>query len=232
MSVGRSYSSRPAGSDSDIGVVIVGDIRLYREGLEVVLGAHGGIEVLGTAGGWSEAAELLRQHRPAVALVDMEMSRGHAIVRDLAHSFPEVHFVGLTVSDGDESVLDCAEAGVAGYVRRDGSIEDLVRAVEGVVRGEFLCSPRVVTMLARRLAALSSVETAGAGVERLTERELEILRCMAAGKGNKAIARELSIAISTVKNHAHNLFEKMGVHSRAEAVERYRRGAYPVASGR
>lgn len=210
---------------SDIGVVVVSEVRLYREGLEAVLGSEEGLRTLGTAGGRLETTELLRMHRPAVALVDMDTSHSHALVRDLARSFPEVRFIGLAVPDRDDSVLSCAEAGVAGYVRRDGSIADLVHAIQAVVRGEFLCPPRLVSVLARRLASLSSAEGASPSVERLTDREHEILRCMAEGKDNKAIARELSIAVSTVKNHAHNLFEKMGVHSRTEAVEQYRRGS-------
>jgi two-component system, NarL family, nitrate/nitrite response regulator NarL len=137
-------------------------------------------------------------------------------VRTLAAQVPQVRVVALGVPETDGHVLACIEAGVAGYVPRDGSLETLVATLMGVDRGEVLCSPRIIGSLFRRVAELAAQPQPP--LERLTVRELEILELIDQGLTNKEIARRLCIELSTVKNHVHNILEKLQVRRRADAA--------------
>jgi two-component system nitrate/nitrite response regulator NarL len=211
----------PASAKSSVGrngrmrITIISNIRLYREGLAEVLGRHG-VEVVGTAGSGPDGVDCVRAAMPDVALLDIAMLDGSAMVRALADSAPGVRVVALGVPETDGPVLACAEAGAAGYVPRDGSLEDLVDTLRRVVHGEVLCSPKIVGSLFRRVAELAAHPSSEVG--RLTERELEVLELVAQGLSNKEIARRLTIELSTVKNHVHNLLKKLRVRRRAEAA--------------
>jgi two-component system, NarL family, nitrate/nitrite response regulator NarL len=145
------------------------------------------------------------------------------LVRRIRHATPEVKVVALAVPDDESSVVACAEAGVAGYVTRDQSIEDVVAVVESVAHGELIASPRVAATLLRRVTALAADRGASAlPGARLTPRELEIVALIEKRRSNKQIARELCIEVNTVKNHVHSILKKLHVDRRADAVERVR----------
>jgi DNA-binding NarL/FixJ family response regulator len=112
----------------------------------------------------------------------------------------------------------CAAAGVSGYVLHDEPHEELMKAVLAVARGEIWCPPRVAAVLMRRMGPHGSTPDMPLGTARLTVREREILALIDGGLSNKEIARKLSIEVRTVKNHVHNLLEKLRVHRRGEAV--------------
>src|SRR5262249_17905319 len=129
--------------------------------------------------------------------------------------------VAFAVDEIESTVLPCIEAGVAGYVPCEGSIEDLAAMVETVIRGESACSPRITAALFRRLASMASTPPPSPGCgAALTSRERQILSFIRSGLSNKEIAQKLSVEVSTVKNHVHNLLAKMGVTTRAEAAAR------------
>jgi DNA-binding NarL/FixJ family response regulator len=153
---------------------------------------------------------------PDIALLDIAMPDGTLTVRALADSAPGVRVVALGVPENDGPVLACAEAGVAGFVPRDGSLEDLVETLKRVVRGEVLCSPRIIGSLFRRVAELAAHPLPPVG--RLTQRELEILGLIDQKLSNKEIARRLTIELSTVKNHVHSILKKLQVRRRADAA--------------
>jgi DNA-binding NarL/FixJ family response regulator len=202
-------------------VLIVADIRLYREGLAHILGNEPRLTVVGTAADLPAALHLVAERSPEVALVDMVMPQSLAAVRGIATTAPRVKIVALGVRESEQDVIACAEAGVAGYVARAASVEDLVTALEGVGRGELLCSPRTAATLWRRVAALATGATgAGEPQNALTPREREIASLLEAGLANKDIAVRLGIEVATVTNHVHNLLEKLQVHRRAQAVAR------------
>jgi two-component system, NarL family, nitrate/nitrite response regulator NarL len=205
-----------------IRVAIVADTRLYREGLAQVLNRDSRLSVVATAARQEDALAALPQLEADVILVDMAMPDGRSVVRVILERAPLGRVIALGVVEDDDDVLGCVEAGVAGYVPREASIDDLVTVIESVARGEAICSPRVAGSLLRRVAALA----AGRGGElpraHLTTREREIIRLIDQGLSNKEIASDLGIEVATVKNHVHNILEKLQVHRRGEAAARVR----------
>ena len=180
------------------------------------------IEVVATAAGADEAVRMLREQQPDIVLLDVAIPENAWLVRGLVAAVPGTRVVALAVPEAEQDVLRWAEAGVAGYVTREASVEDVVAAVQAVARGEVLCSPRMVATLFQRIATLA-LERSPASIEaRLTNRELEILDLIDQGLSNKEIARRLTIEISTVKNHVHNILDKLNVSRRAEAAARVR----------
>jgi DNA-binding NarL/FixJ family response regulator len=128
--------------------------------------------------------------------------------------------VALAIHEEDAEVIACAEVGVAGYVPRDGSVQDAVDVILAVARGEARCSPRIVGSLLRRIAALAAERQGNghAAPPGLTAREAEILTLLQQGLPNKTISRRLGIELATVKNHVHSIFGKLGLRRRAEAA--------------
>jgi two-component system nitrate/nitrite response regulator NarL len=202
-------------------VLVVASVRLYREGLAAVLGRDERLRIVGAVAGHDEALEAARQLSPDVAVLDPGGEDGRDTVRGLAAAEPAVPVVALAISETDADVVAWAEAGVAGYVSRDGSLDDLARAVISAAKGELACTPRTAAALLRRVRAAGS-GTHDEHVPALTARELEIGRLLERGLSNKEIARQLHIELPTVKNHVHRILEKFGVHRRAEAAARFR----------
>jgi DNA-binding NarL/FixJ family response regulator len=128
---------------------------------------------------------------------------------------PAAKVVAFGVDDNEQDIITCAEIGVAGYVCREASTDELVEHVRSAIRDEVICSPRIAASLFRRLASLAGRTASDDG---LTIREGQVLSLIRAGLANKQIAAELSIAEATVKNHVHNLLEKLHVKRRAQAA--------------
>src|SRR6266699_2074321 len=215
-----------------IRVLIVGDVRLYREGLAQILDRNPRIQASGTAATRGAAVASARDMRPDIVLLDMAMPESGETVQDLAEVDSGLKVVAIGLAEAEGSVLSCAEMGVAGYVPREGSLEDLVAAVESVGRGELLCSPRIAGTLLRRLASLALERGTESESAKLTRREKEVMGLIDRGLSNKDIARELGIELATVKNHVHNILEKLQVHRRGEAAARVRGIATRRVSGR
>ena len=205
-----------------IKLLIVADIRLYREGLAGVLDRQDQFRVAGTAADAEGALTELRGSQPDVVLVDMAMPDGLETARAIIDLAPAVKVVALSVAETEQDVVACAEAGIAGYVPRQGSLPDLIAALESAARGEALCSPRMAASLLRRVAALAASQPKGLAHAHLTAREHEILGLLDGGLANKEIAQRLGIEVATVKNHVHNILEKLHVHRRGEAAARAR----------
>jgi DNA-binding NarL/FixJ family response regulator len=129
--------------------------------------------------------------------------------------------------ENEEEILACAEAGVAGFVPRDASVEGLKSVLQAATEGHVLCSPRVTAVIVRRVAGLANSRFPDAGQFSLTRRESEIVGLIDAGLSNKEIAAQLNIETATVKNHVHSLLEKLRVRRRAEAAAIVRIGRLP-----
>jgi two-component system nitrate/nitrite response regulator NarL len=201
-------------------VFIVTDVRLYREGLSALLGRMAHIAVVGAAGSAAEGVARVRDLQPDVVLLDSRAGGNAGAARDLLDSAPRARVVALATPESEEDIIALAEAGVLGYVTRDESLVDLVTTIESVARGEMACSPWMATVLVRRVQALAAERPRP--TQRLTAREAEILELIAQGLSNKEIAARLYIEVTTVKNHVHNILEKLGVSRREEAVARSR----------
>jgi two-component system nitrate/nitrite response regulator NarL len=207
-------------TDATIRIFIVADIRLYREGLARVLGAAPTLEVVGTA---ERAEEATRFGRPAPDIVVLDIATPGAFEAIRAINVLErpPRIVAVAVPDVEDDVLACAEAGIAGYVTRADSIATTIDVIESVARGELLTTPRFAAALLRRVSSLAAASPPAASA-RLTPREREIAELIGHGFSNKLIAQRLCIELPTVKNHVHNILEKLQVSRRADAALRFR----------
>ena len=216
-----------AGTTGGVRVVIVDDHGLFRTGLRSLLEEQG-IRVVGEAGDGAEALELVRELTPEVVLMDLNMPgmTGVEATQRIAHVAPLTRVVVLTISDDDADVMDAILAGACGYLLKDSSIHDLVRGIHAAAVGESLISPQIAAKVLQRLRAASTVPQAAETVRtELSERELDVLRLIANGKDNAAIARALHISPKTVKNHISNILVKLQIENRIQAA------VYAVRSG-
>jgi DNA-binding NarL/FixJ family response regulator len=136
----------------------------------------------------------------------------------LAARAVRIPLVVIGIADSDSDVLDCVERGAAGFVTRDASIEELAGAIRRAANGELVCSPRTAGSLVRRLSALAAELRPVPASVHLTRREREVAALMREDLSNKEIATRLRIEVATVKNHVHNVLDKLRVHRRAEAA--------------
>ncbi len=173
--------------------------------------------MVGEAKNGLESVDRARELQPDVILMDLRMPEldGVEAMRRIRAEDPEVKFIVLTTFDTDEYIFDAIEAGAKGYLLKDASREDLFEAVRAVHRGESLIQPGVAARVLDRFAQLAHQ---GAAPDALSERESGVLRLMAQGAANKEIAASLSISESTVKTHVTNIFQKLEVTNRTEAV--------------
>jgi DNA-binding NarL/FixJ family response regulator len=197
---------------------LVSDVRLYREGVESALRRRDAIEVTGAAANFSDAIDRIPSIDPDVVIIDVAMRDSLAGIRALAVASPRSKIVAFAVDEQASDVPSFAEAGIAGYVPADASIDDLAATIESVTRDEAPCSPRVGGALFKRVAALAASATPVVYASALSQREHEILALIRHGLSNKDIARTLTIEVATVKNHVHSLLTKLNVSTRAEAA--------------
>ena len=214
-----------AGLDRQPHIIIVSDTRLYREGLALSLARVDRVVVVGVADTVASALTCIEDKNPEVAVLDFAMRDALALPHAIAAARMQVKIVAFSVADMEDEICECAEAGIAGYVARNGSKEDLIAAVENAVRGEVLCSPRVAASLFRRLAAHVQTTKQQPPEAALTSRELDIIALIDRGLSNKEIARQLRISLPTVKNHVHNILEKLQVRRRGAAAALLREAA-------
>ncbi|MFZ5622935.1 MAG: LuxR C-terminal-related transcriptional regulator [Gemmatimonadota bacterium] len=203
---------------------LITDIRLYREGLASLLARRPGLVVVGTAASGAEGVQGVSASRPDVVLVDGALANARSLVEQLNALADPPKVVALAVGDNEGDVIASAEAGIAGFVPRDGSVDDLAKAIDTAYRGEFVCTPKLAGTLLRRLRTLAQRSWRSVALPPLTARELEIGRLINRGLSNKEIARDLGIEVATVKNHVHHLLEKLKVRRRAEAAAALREG--------
>jgi two-component system nitrate/nitrite response regulator NarL len=207
-------------------VFIVSDVRLLCDGLVLSLSQQPSVTVVGSAE-LARASAGIAELRPDVVLLDVGSPGGLGMPVMLRQVLPDLKVVAIAVADVEQEVLACAEAGVSGFVSRNGSIQDLVRAVHCAVREELVCSPRIAALLFNRVAGIGPKALADRDHERLTRREYEIVAYITEGLSNKAIARQLRIQSATVKNHIHSILGKLRVRRRGEVAARMRSAALP-----
>lgn len=204
-------------------LLIGASIRLYLEGLAYSLRRFSELEVVGLASTRHDLLARLGDARPDVVLLDRTMPDSLALIAEVRGTHPDVQVVALGVEEDAPDVLACAEAGATAYVARDASIEDLVTTIARARDDQLVCSPRMTSALFRRLATLAAARVDDTVAVQLTGRELQVARLLDDGLSNKEIAARLGIGVATVKNHVHNLLEKLSVRRRGEAARAARR---------
>jgi two-component system, NarL family, nitrate/nitrite response regulator NarL len=200
-----------------IEVFLLVAVRLYRDGIAAALRRDPRFRIVGSAASLGSAQLEGLAASPDVVLVDLDLAEGVNVVRALHGEWPTTRIVALAVREADEDIISWAEAGVSGLVSRDATLAELLDAVAGAMTDEVPCRPAVAAALLRRVASLRR-EGAAADGRALTRRELEIVSLISDGRSNKEIARSLQIELATVKNHVHNILEKLGVARRTEAA--------------
>lgn len=229
---GDSSPLSAAGSERPpVRVLLIADIRLYREGLSEILQRVAGMAVVAVAADRPTAVRAAKGLRPDVIVVDTAMIAAPDALRELA-AVSSAPLVALDVPVTGSAMVEYAEAGVVGYVSREGSVEDVVRTIRTAHGGDIACEPALAAMLVRAVGSAAAPQpptpASPAPFASLTAREQEIARLIAfEGLSNKEIAERLIIELPTVKNHVHNVLVKLGVRRRSQAAARLR-GADPV----
>ncbi len=202
-------------------ILIADDHRLFLEGLEALLSSLEGMSVVGRATNGEEAVARAAELQPDVILMDISMPElsGLEATRRILQRSPHVAVLMVTMFDDDESVFAAMRSGARGYLLKGADKDELERAVTAASRGEALFSPKVAARLMHFFAAPRPDLPVNAFPD-LTEREREVLGLIAAGRGNAEIARKLDISSKTVRNHVSNIFSKLQVVGRAEAIAR------------
>jgi DNA-binding NarL/FixJ family response regulator len=207
------------GEAEPIRVIVVDDHDLLRQGLRDLLTEHG-LRVVGEAENGEDAVRLVAHVAPDVVVMDLNMPRmsGVEATRRLAEVAPNSRVLVLTVSEDDDTVAQAIEAGATGYLLKDASGEDIAAGVRAAADGEALISPSIASRLLERLRPAGDEAGGPAGGAQLTDREVEVLRLLAAGRENADIAQELFISPRTVKNHISSILAKLHVDNRIQAA--------------
>jgi two-component system NarL family response regulator len=212
----------PGGPGEALRVLLVDDEPLFRRGLQLVLRAVTGVEVVGEAADGEEALEKVRELVPDVVIMEVRMPvmNGIEAARRIRSEVPSTRILMLTTSDDEGDLFEAVKAGANGYLLKEVTIQEVAEAIRAVGRGHSLISPSMASKLLDEFTTLA--QRAEGGLEltpaALTGREVEILRLVARGLSNRYIAADMTISENTVKNHVRNILEKLHLHDRMEAV--------------
>jgi two-component system, NarL family, nitrate/nitrite response regulator NarL len=211
-----------SGSSPTTRVMVLADVRLYREGLTSLLAGEPRLTVVAAEPVNESSLLRVRDERADVVLLEAATACETRVIEELARLAPAAKVIAYAVLDEDRQAVRCAEAGAAAFVTGEATAEQLVDAILGVARGEANCSPRMAALLIARLRTLAQ-RIAPAGPQAgLTSRERGIVELIDEGLSNKQIAARLGIEVCTVKNHVHHVLEKLGVTRRSQAAARLR----------
>ncbi|BDI23417.1 response regulator transcription factor [Herbiconiux sp. L3-i23] len=211
-------------SDDVIRLVLVDDHPVYREGLSALLSSTDGVDVVATAGDGNEALDVVAAQQPDVVVMDVQMPRldGIAATREIVSVNPHIGVVVLTMSEDDETVFSAMRAGARGYLLKGAGQDEILRAIRSVASGEAVFGAAIARRVAEYFAAPPTSQKVAEIFPQLTAREREILDLLAAGRSNPQIAQTLYLSPKTVRNNVSNIFAKLQVADRAEAIIRAR----------
>ena len=201
-------------------VLLADDHPLLRHSIRSVLEKEPDLQVIGEASDGEEAVTLAKELQPDVVLMDIGMPKldGLEATRQIKAAHPNIAILVLTIHSDEQHIIGILQAGAAGYLTKSVFGEEVVQAVRGVVAGEMVLSPSIGQQLLKQAARYPTEPVYLEAGEKLTTRELEIIKLAARGMSNKSIAAELGLTLRTVKGHLANVFSKLNVGSRTEAV--------------
>ena len=199
-------------------VLIVDDHAVVREGLRTYLGALAGFEVVGEAANGAEALQAAKKLKPQVVLMDLVMPvmDGIEATRALRETLPDLKVIVLTSFADDDKLFPALKAGAAAYLLKDVGPKELAEAILAAARGETRLHPEVSRRLVAGIAG--GAATGERPEDQLTEREMQVLKCLAQGRSNKEIGAELFISEKTVKSHVGSILDKLGCADRTQAA--------------
>lgn len=208
-------------SEEPITVLLADDHPMFRDGLKVAFAAITGVEVTAEASTGVEAVQLAAHHQPDVVIMDVNMPglNGIEATRRIVTESPHIGVLVLTMFDEDENVFRAMRAGARGYLLKGAGQADIVRAVHAVARGEAIFGAALAQRLIGYFSASRGAAVPFAG---LTDREREVLQLLAQGRTNAQIAQALCLSTKTIRNHMSNVFAKLQVSDRAQAIIRAR----------
>ena len=210
-----------------IRILLVDDHALVREGIRMILAAQDEIEVVGEASDGGQAVELAASLRPDIVLMDLDRPGvdGLEATLRIKRECPKVQVLALTVHDSDDYFFRVLAAGASGYVLKGANSSELLAALKAAHQGEIFLLPSLTKRLVKDYLRRVKSGEESSSYDRLTEREQQVLRLVAAGRTNQEIATALTITPSTVQTHCANIMEKLDLHSRAALMHyAYRRG--------
>lgn len=203
-----------------IRILLADDHAFVRQGTRELLEQKEDLEVVAEAENGREAVQLALKERPDVVVMDFAMPELNGIeaTRQIKAVTPGIKILVLTAYDSEQYVFAFLEAGAAGYLLKDVNVDELVGAIRAVHAGESMLHPAIARKVINHFSQPQHKQVTDSLLEQLTEREVEVLRLAARGMSNRDISRELCISIRTVQTHLSNVFNKLGVGSRTEAV--------------
>ena len=210
-------------SDQRVRVLIADDHPAFRKGLAGMLSSVEGIAVVGDAKNGEDCVAAAAELKPDIVLMDLHMPvmNGIEATRRITEGLPDTAVVVLTMLEDDDSVFAAMRAGARGYLLKGADQGDIVRAVRSASRGDVIFGPVIAERVREYFAGSRRADNSRA-FPQLTERELEILELIARGESNRAIAERLVLSEKTVRNHVSNIFAKLQVADRAQAMVRAR----------
>jgi DNA-binding NarL/FixJ family response regulator len=221
-----------AASNDQLRVLICDDHPVFRNGLRMLLSAQEGLDVVGDASTGREAVSRADELQPDVVVMDLQMPELNGIeaTREIVATSPHVKVLVLTMFEDDDSVFAAMRAGARGYLLKGADQDEIVRAIEAVGSGEAIFGPRVAARVIEYFTTPQPTHAAQAFPE-LTARELEVLERIARGESNATIARHFVLSQKTVRNHVSNIFTKLQVADRAQAIVRAREAGLGRSGG-
>jgi DNA-binding NarL/FixJ family response regulator len=208
--------------DDTLTILIADDHPVFRKGLRALLTSMPVVDLVGEASSGAEAVRLAEQLQPDVVLMDLQMPGGGGLtaIREIVQTSPHIRILVVTMFQDDDSIFAAMRAGARGYVLKDMDDEDITRAIISVGNGDAIFSPAIAERMMRFFSARPALPVEV--FPDLTESERNVLRLMAEGVNNEAIAKQLSFSTKTVRNYVSNIFSKLQVADRAQAIVKAR----------
>ncbi len=203
-------------TEGRVRVVLVDDHRMFRSGVRAELGSA--VDIVGEAEDAQSAISVIAQTRPDVVLLDVHLpgGGGRAVLAALVGELPDVRFLALSVSDAPEDVISVIRGGARGYVTKSITGPELAAAVRRVAEGDAVFSPRLAGFVLDAFAATTDVATVDEDLDRLSQREREVLRLIARGYTYKEVGKALFISVKTVETHVSAVLRKLQLSNRHE----------------